>query len=331
MNRLVRLQVPVLLLLAAPLLGGCVGRSGCCPQAGAATWPGPTAAVGALPEAVEAVPEVPMPATPPASHALLDGDGNDVAADAALKAALAGDVVAFGELHGHPVGAALELKLLQAMHASGRPVALAMEFFERDTQEALDAWLAGSLDDDAFLAATRQGKAYAKTHGPLLDYCKAHGIPVIAANAPRPLVKAYRKQEAPYAEWIASLTEAERATLPRSTSTPDDAYRETFMKLMGPKRGPSFFRSQALWDDAMGEAVADYRAAHPETAVLLVVGAFHVTRRLGTVTKLLERQPGDRVHVMVMKMAASELNFDDSHRDAGDVVVLVRRPAASKP
>ena len=239
--------------------------------------------------------------------------------------------MAFGELHGHPVGAEWELELLQAMHASGRPVALAMEFFERDTQAALDAYLAGDMEEEAFLKATRQGKAYATTHGPLIAYCKAHGIPVIAANAPRPLVKAYRKQEAPYAEWLPTLTETERATLPRSTSTPEDAYREAFMKLMGPKRGPSFFRSQALWDDAMGEAVADFRAAHPETAVLLVVGAFHVTRRLGTVTKLLERQPGDRVHVMVMKMAQEGLTFDDTHREAGDVVVLVRRPSASKP
>lgn len=235
------------------------------------------------------------------------------------------DLVAFGEIHGNLEGARHQLLLLQALAKHERPLAVAMEFFERDTQADLDAYLAGTLPKAAFLKQTKRNKAYAATHGPLIEFCKANGIPVIAANAPRRLVTGYRKFDGDYEAYLASLSEADRALLPEETSELDDEYRERFMKLMGPKRGPSFFKSQSLWDDAMAEAIVDFRAEHPQHRVLLIVGGFHVHKGGGTITKYKLRRGKHDVRVVSMDLDKDPaLPFRESDRGAGDLILKVR-------
>lgn len=269
----------------------------------------------------------------PRDHAIWSAKGRRMTTAQLHTAAGRADVVLFGELHGHPVGSREQLAMLKHLARGKRPVALAMEFFERDVQADLDAYLAGELEEAEFLKRTRRGKAYPRSHRPLIELCKAQGLPVIAANAPRPLVTAFRKSGAAYPAWLAERSDAERANLPRRTSRPDDAYYERFLQLMGPERGPPFFRAQALWDDAMAEAIADFRKAHPKHVVLLLVGTFHVSGQDGTLTKLRARRPGDRVFSLGMGTAAStSLRFDEHDRDTADALLLVApRKRAPQP
>src|SRR5262245_61977837 len=76
------------------------------------------------------------------------------------------DVVFFGEMHSTSVCNQLEAELLHALARQSRPVALSMEFFETDTQAALDAYLAGRIDEAAFIAQTRQNSDYWLAHRP---------------------------------------------------------------------------------------------------------------------------------------------------------------------
>jgi len=241
------------------------------------------------------------------------------------------DVIAFGEYHDDLEGSRFESRIWENLTgpdlAGTRPATLAMEFFERDTQADLDLYLAGSLAEDEFVKRTRQGPGYAKAHRALIERAKATKRPVVAANAPRRLVTAYRKQEAPYAEWKASLPEADRAALPRDTQEIDDAYRTRFFDLMGAERGAKIFKAQSLWDDAMAETVADRRAAHPDERVLLIVGGFHVQGRLGTVKKLALRRPSDRIGLILMAYGEGPgLTLPADVRGQADLVLLVQKP-----
>ncbi|MDJ0976478.1 MAG: ChaN family lipoprotein [Planctomycetota bacterium] len=301
--RSVKVASLVVLSLA---LAGCV-RTRCCPQ--------PVAAAPAAPDA-------PLP---PTARRIYRGDGAPMRTSRLHQRVAAADVILFGELHGNAAGSKLQLEMLEQIAASGRPFALAMEFFERDVQADLDRYLADEIDEATFLERTRQSKAYPTSHRPLVELCKARGAPIIAANAPRPLVRAFRKTEDDYDTFKAGLSEAERASLPRTTSRPDDVYKKRFMDLMGPKRGPSFFRAQALWDDAMAEAVEDFRTANPDHIVLLIVGAFHVGGEGGTLTKIRTRRPGDRLFSLILTPAADDtLAFDPEAKGAADAVVMVR-------
>ncbi|MHC5011278.1 MAG: ChaN family lipoprotein [Planctomycetota bacterium] len=311
----------VTICTALLLLTGCVSprRTRCCPS-----------------YAVRVQPSAPTPKRVFAFYDGATGAPSDV--DAFLASARNADLVVFGELHSNPVGARFEREVLVALGRMDRPVALAMEFFEADTQAALDAYLAGTLDRAAFVEQTKRAPDYDRTHGPLVDWAKENGVPVIAANGPRRLVSGYRKAEQEYETYLASLTEDDRNLLPSTTTVIRDAYWERFAALMG-DRAESFFLSQSLWDDAMAESIADFRDDHPDHRVLLVVGAFHTTGRLGTVTKYLLRRPDDRVAVLTMNMNDQPLlPFSEEDRGSGDIVLLVpppeqraRPPAAPNP
>jgi uncharacterized iron-regulated protein len=309
----------LLLLPFVLLLAGCVCRPPPCRVA---------------PLAIRSAPSTRSPAPSPTSSAPQGPDsvvydattGRPVDLAAAVASWSGADVVAFGELHGNRVGAAAELTILRTLAAQSRPVALAMEFFERDTQEVLDRYLVGEVDEETFLETSKRNRAYAATHRPLIELCKARGIPVIAANAPRRLVTAFRKSGEDYEAWRASLPEADQALLPEETTELEDTYRERFMALMGPERGPRFFRAQSLWDDAMAEAMVDFREEHPTHRIFLVVGVFHIRDGLGTITKYRLRRAKDEVRVIGMDVSKdATLPFEDG--DLGTADLLVKIPA----
>ncbi len=300
-------------------LAGCAFNQPCCDPCA----PCPTASMP-MPTPT---PPVPTPSRP---FAFYDGkDGSPTTLEAFLEASKDADLVAFGELHGQLIGAEMELKTFEGMAAGPRPVALAMEFFERDVQGALDDYLAGKTTEAEFLKVARQGPAYPKTHRPLIEYAKAHHLAVIAANAPRRLVTEYRKSEKPYADYLGTLSEADRGYLPAETTVATGPYLDRFTKLMGGERGTKLVKAQSLWDDSMSDAMAKYREAHPDARVMFIVGGFHVAARLGTITKFSARRPNDRVALLLMTVGEPPaFAFDAEDKGEADLLLVVAPPPA---
>lgn len=315
-------RLPLLALLAATVLAGCTApRRGCAPGGT------PRAPRTARPGAASTGPVA--PALPRDAYVLYDGaTGARVSLDAVLPVLRAADVVAFGELHEQPGANRFSAELFQALSAGDqRPTVLAMEFLERDTQGAVDAYLAGTLPEPEFVKQARLSPAYATSHRPMVEHAKAQHLRVVAANAPRRLVTAFRKQAESFEDWKAAQNEADRGLLPRSSTQLDDAYRRNFVELMGAERGPAFFKAQSLWDDAMAEAIADARAAAPAARVLLVVGGFHVQNRLGTLTKYALRRPDDKLVLVSTVFAEGPTPaLPPSARGVGDYVLVVMPP-----
>ncbi len=142
------------------------------------------------------------------------------------------DVILFGEQHGDVVCNQLEAQLLHALLNAGRPMMLAMEFFETDTQATLEAYLAGRLDEPDFLELSKRPSSYLKTHRPLIELCRAARVPVTAANAPRRLVSAYRKSGLTYDEYRTDLDPEERQWLPAANEHLAGDYRDRFAEIM---------------------------------------------------------------------------------------------------
>ena len=142
------------------------------------------------------------------------------------------DVILFGEQHGDVVCNQLEAQLLHALLNAGRPMMLAMEFFETDTQATLEAYLAGRLDEPDFLELSKRPSSYLKTHRPLIELCRAARVPVTAANAPRRLVSAYRKSGLTYDEYRTDLDPEERQWLPAANEYLAGDYRDRFAEIM---------------------------------------------------------------------------------------------------
>ena len=93
----------------------------------------------------------------------------------------AADVVFVGEQHDDPNTHRLETAILQGLLRRGRATTVSLEMFERDVQGTLDAFLAGRIDEAAFLAAARPWPRYATDYKPLVEVATANRWPVIGA------------------------------------------------------------------------------------------------------------------------------------------------------
>jgi uncharacterized iron-regulated protein len=217
-----------------------------------------------------------------------------VAAPVSVAELSRADVVVVGEQHRRPQSHAAELSLVQQLYALRPHLVLSLEMFERDTQVFLDAYLAGNMDESTFLVHARPWPNYASDYRPLVEFAKAHHLPVLAANVPQPI--AALVAHAGLAS-LATLPPHEQAWCARHVTVGDDAYRQAFAAAMGgnPHGGDigHFFEAQCLRDDTMAETIADAleRAGPTPPLIVHVTGAFHMQNDLGTVQRLRWRLP----------------------------------------
>lgn len=214
------------------------------------------------------------------------------------------DVVFFGEYHDQGELHQAELDLLKAMHKlQGDKLALSMEMFEADNQPRLDSFLAGSLSEDDFLAASRPWPNYRTDYAPLVNFAKENKMPVVAANVPRFLAAHVAKNngttagiDAQYEKW-----------LPQHTYAPEGAYKEKFYAQMNspeapmkmpPQRLAAVYAAQCLKDDKMAESIAAFADAHQNMQILHINGCFHSDAHLGTTQKLEALRPKLKVAVI---------------------------------
>ncbi len=94
------------------------------------------------------------------------------------------DVVFFGEIHSHPGVHLQEMKLLQGLYARNPNLIVSFEQFESDTQDVVDAYLAGKIGEAALIKRSRAWPQYLTAYRPMLDFARVHKLPVVAAEAP---------------------------------------------------------------------------------------------------------------------------------------------------
>ncbi len=273
-----------LLLACIAVCGGCVG----------------TPRPASMPAGVAQAPDLPV--------AIFDRLGKPASYFDALDAALMGDVVLIGETHGHPVGLEFAARLFEDILESRPDAALSMEFYERDLQGALDDYLAGVTDDEAFKAAAKRTKGNDPPgHRRMVEAARQAGAPVIAANAPRRYVTISRTEGY---DRLTGLTAEQRRLFTIPAQMPAGAYRENYDELMGsmmasgahgdpvppdeiPARLDAGFRSQSLWDATMADSID--RALDHSNPVVHVIGRFHSDFEGGTFQLLRQHRPRARI------------------------------------
>ncbi len=121
------------------------------------------------------------------AYRLFDTKGKEVSYKQVLQAALASDVVFFGELHNNPICHWLEYELAKDLfEAAGRRLVFGAEMFEADQQKELDAWFkAGEESADTLLSKIKKWPNFETDYKPVLDFAKGNGVRFIATNCPR--------------------------------------------------------------------------------------------------------------------------------------------------
>ncbi|MBW3811448.1 ChaN family lipoprotein [Aeromonas hydrophila] len=243
--------------------------------------------------------------------------GEALTLEQALARVADADIVLVGELHTHPAVHLLQARMLAGLATDVRPLVLSMEQFSRADQPVLDAYLAGRIGEAALIRDGNAWPNYQSDYRPLVEFAKAHHLPVIAANAPKPLVSCVG-QEGP--AWLDQLPANRRSQLARTLTLGDDPYRQKFMASLHHGDADSNarrFAAQTSWDDTMAESMVDYLRSHPGRRIMHIAGNFHVEGGLGLASRIASRNPDLKVALVVPELTAPQAG--DGQAAAGRV------------
>lgn len=228
--------------------------------------------------------------------AVTDTRTGDLLSPADLAARLASArLVLVGESHTSMDFHRAQLRLIEELAASGRPVLVGLEMYPYTHQEHLDRWVAGLLTEEGFLELSDWYEAWGYHWGYYRDVfllARDRGLPLVALNTPREVVTAVRK------EGFENLSPEERAHVPESIDLDSDEHRTLFRALLGvddeedgdglhagmsDEQLEAMFAAQVTWDATMAwNAVRALEARGGEGAVMAVlVGSGHLAYGLG--------------------------------------------------
>ncbi|HUH01209.1 MAG TPA: ChaN family lipoprotein [Kofleriaceae bacterium] len=234
--------------------------------------------------------------------------GQELETAAAFAELGAAQVICIGETHDNPHHHWAQLQIIDALSARpGRPVALAMEMFQRPFQGVLDDYAAGRIDAGALQSRSgwqeRWGYDF-DLYRPMIDLVVARGGTLLAANVSTELRKKISK------DGLEALTPEERARVPELVLD-DPAHRAWWDDIMADMAGhhgsphgeahgkqadskaepteaqqataaaekalraERMYQTQVLWDETMADTAARWVLAAPDRLVIILAGNGH--------------------------------------------------------
>src|SRR5579862_5521284 len=242
------------------------------------------------------------------------------------------DVVFVGEEHDNGPGHEAELAILTALVGKNARTALSMEMFERDVQLVLDEYLSGAITESAFLQASRPWPNYKTDYRPMVELCREHGLPVVAANAPRRYVNIVSRKGQPALQDLPRMSRSYLTPLPYSMELPK-GYDDALNAVLGEAHGggatstpttsqgsaapamPSLDnmkQAQALWDSTMADSIVRFTRGHRGVHVMQVNGSMHSDHGFGIVDRLRHAAPRLKIAVVTIRPDAKYPNTDTS-------------------
>jgi aminopeptidase N len=223
---------------------------------------------------------------------ITDSRTGEVIAPAELPKRLAGvRLVLVGESHTDMDFHRSELRVVQELTRSGRPVILGLEMYPYTEQRFLDEWVDGKLTEEAFLQASRWYENWGYNWLYYRDIClfaRDHKLRIFAVNAPRDVVTAVRKKG------FKNLTPEEAAHIPSDIDTSSPEHRTLFKSFfenggdslhssMTDAQLDSMIAAQSTWDATMAFNSVKALKEHggPDTVMVVLVGSGHVVYGLG--------------------------------------------------
>lgn len=200
--------------------------------------------------------------------------GREMFLASALKSFGGASMVFVGELHDRPSHHDAQLQIIQALHDSGKPVAVGLEMFTARDQDTLDRWIQGAMKEGEFVNhfQANWGESW-RLYRNIFLYCRERKIPLVGLNVPREITAQVERKG------FASLTREQVGMLPPITCNVDSAYMELMRQAHGHAMSESdftqFCEAQLVWDTSMALHALQYLEVHKDRTLVVLAGAVH--------------------------------------------------------
>ncbi len=182
-------------------------------------------------------------------------------------------VVFIGEQHDHAGHHQMQLEVIQSL-ARKQPVAVGLEMFQAEDQQALDNWTAGVISEPDFRLIYQRNWGWWSLYQPIFSYSREQRLPMVGLNLPRSITRQVATSG------FSSLDEEQVSFLGGMTCSVDATYEDFIRRAIGSHGHGSFnFRNfceaQLVWDKAMARYMSRYLKNNPERTAVVLAGNGH--------------------------------------------------------
>ena len=187
-------------------------------------------------------------------------------------------IILVGEHHNNQNHHFAQLNIIQSLNEAGVQVAIGIEMFRKDSQQALDRWVAGNISEAEFQEIYYDNWTYPwSAYQMIFEYAKQEKIPMIGLNVPRDITRQVSRRG------FNSLSEEQKGKLADVSCRVDKEYMDYIKKAFGGHGHGElnftyFCEAQLVWDSAMAINTLEYLKKNPDTIVILLAGAGHVRK-----------------------------------------------------
>jgi uncharacterized iron-regulated protein len=237
----------------------------------------------------------------------------------ALPEILKSRIVLVGEQHSDIGHHRAQLKVIQSLVQAGARVAIGLEMFRKDSQQALDRWTAGDISLLEFEKIFNDNWGYPwAAYSPIFEFARAHRLKMIGLNVPRDITRQVAHKG------FQSLTEEQRGRLPDISCSIDEEYMRYIRGVYGAHPHSSmnftfFCEAQMVWDAAMAAHALDFFKTDPEATVVILTGVGHALK--GAVPRQISLRAQVPVTVLLPEVPD---RIDPRTADAQDADYLLR-------
>ncbi|MGD9304517.1 MAG: ChaN family lipoprotein [Desulfobacterales bacterium] len=187
-------------------------------------------------------------------------------------------IILVGEHHSKTAHHMAQLTVIQALYQSGANVAIGLEMFRHDSQNALDDWVAGEMAENEFERIYYDNWNFPySAYRPIFEYAKEKKIPLVGLNLPRKITRQVSRRG------FQSLSKEEKGKLSEVACRVDEAYMKYIRKAFGGHAHGNlnftyFCEAQLVWDNAMAINTLDYLSTKPDAVVVVLTGTGHAQK-----------------------------------------------------
>lgn len=230
------------------------------------------------------------------------------------------DLILMGEAHNDKNHHEMQLALIRSLSDRGTPLAIGLEMMQADSQQRLDDWTEGRMNEESFRAVFAENWSEDwPMYRDIFIFARDNHIPMVAINVPKAIVRKVSNQG------FASLTPEEKKDLPQGTSCDLNnpytellkrSFRDVFVHAMNRKIFIHFCEAQTLRNSGMAMNIARYAKRHPGTKIVVLTGIWHAVK--SAIPEQLKRNGSKLVSTVVLpelpgsgteSAAASEADF----------------------
>ena len=181
-------------------------------------------------------------------------------------------LILIAEQHTNREDHRIQLRVLELLQETGRPLVIGLEMFEVEDQSLLNGWIAGQFTEQEFIEHSDWYGSWGYHWGyyrEILLFARAHAIPLVALRAP----------------WEVA---SESGIAPDLSSQDHRSLFKAFFGTDDPVHGglqedqlETLFEAQCRMDVVMAFNAAEALEAHPDTTLVVLAGTGHVIYELG--------------------------------------------------